>query len=315
MSPRQSNISLIVANILFGVSYTIIVDLLNEKIRYDQLFTLLILVGAVVFVPLALTKLKGIKESMKDAPKLILYSVITIYGWSYLTLMGSTHTTAVNIAAISTLGPTVTIVAAAMQKTRDQRIKHIQPNFVRALATPFLLLCIVTTIIIGDIQPTTTTNQIIGTILITAGVISMGISTVVAKSLHRQYGTLVLLGWYFAIGTLLLPFAVPNWLEGLRELLHTQLDWESKFELVLLPILDMVVPMYLLYRGSRNLTPLHTALYRYIQPIIAFIILIMNNFTQLHTLLPALGNLASTLMLTLILLLMATFIMPRDEVK
>ncbi len=313
MSPRQSNISLIAANILFGVSYTIMVDLLREKISYQQLFTLLILVGAAVFVPLALTKLKGVKESLKDAPKLILCSIITIYGWSYLTLMGSVHTTAINIAALSTLGPTVTIVAAAMQNTKDKRVKHLQPNFIRALATPLLLLCIVVLIIFSDIKTTSSNVQIWGDTLVTFGVISMGISTVVAKSMHREYGTLVLLGWYFAIGTLLIPFVVPNWWSGVIELLHTDLNIRSKIELLILPILDMVIPMYLLYRGSRNLTPLHTALYRYIQPFIAFIILITNNLSHHTTLLPTTKSLASTLVLTLILLLLATFIMPRDE--
>ena len=34
-------------------------------------------------------------------------------------------------------------------------------------------------------------------------------------------------------------------------------------------ILGTVLPMYLLYRGTEKLTSVHTALYRYIQPVIA----------------------------------------------
>lgn len=315
MSPHQSNISLITANILFGVSYTLIVDLLRDKIRFEQLFTLIILVSALLFIPLAATKIKGLKESLKDAPKLILCSIITIYGWSYLTLMGSEHTTSLNIAALSTLGPTVTIVAAAMQKTKDQKIKHIHPNFVRAVATPVLVLCILVLLVLKDIHTTTSKGEIWGTILVAGGVVSMGISTVVAKSMHRQHGTIVLLGWYFAIGTILLPLVVPDWLSGLKEIFHTKLEMRSQIELLLIPILDMVLPIYLLYRGSRNLTPLHTALYRYIQPVIALIVLTISNFTELHTILPALRSLTSTLILSLVLLLLATFIMPRNEMR
>lgn len=315
MSPRQSNISLIIANIFFGVSYTLIVDLIQGKINNNQLFILLITVGAIFFVPLAFTHHKSVIASLKDAPKLILCSIITIYGWSYLTLMGSLHTTAINIAALSTLGPTVTIVAAAMQNTKDQKVKHLQPNFVRTLATPLLLLCIVLFIVVGDVHTTSNKNQIWGDLLVACGVISMGISTVVAKSTHRQYGTLVLLGWYFAIGLLLIPLVIPNWLSEVRGMLHANLDLRSKIELFSLPILDMVIPMYLLYRGSRNLTPLHTALYRYIQPFITFIVLTTTNLNHLHTLLPPLKSLVSTLILTLVLLLAATFIMPREETK
>ncbi len=315
MSPRQSNLALIAANILFGVSYTLIVDLLKGAISFQQLFMLLIFAGAAIFTPLALSRWRSFKKSIHDAPKLALSSIITIYGWSYFTLMGGELTTSIDIAALSTLGPTVTIVAAAMQKTKDQRVKHIHPNFVRALATPFLLLCIVILIVVGDIKTETSNGQIMGNIWVGLGVISMGVSTVVAKSMHRQYGTLVLLGWYFAIGTILIPLVIPDWWGKFAEIFATELDTRSKIELALLPILDMIAPMYLLYRGSRNLTPLHTALYRYIQPIIAFMVVTMGNLAHLGALLPSLRSLASTLVMTLILLLMATFIMPREEVR
>ncbi len=315
MSQRQSNISLIVANILFGISYTIIVDLLGERLTYQQLFSLVIVVGALVFVPLALTRYQSVKASMKDAPRLAICSIITIYGWSYLTLMGSCHTTSLNIAAISTLGPTVTIVAAAMQHNKDQKIKHIHPNFVRAFATPLLLLCVVTLVVIGDIKSTTSESHHWGNMIVALGVVSMGISTVISKSMHRQYGTLVILGWYFAIGVVLLPWVVPDFMSGLVDMFGAQLTRRSKIELMLLPILEMVLPIYLLYRGSRNLTPLHTALYRYIQPLIALLVLYFSHYNNPTVLLPSLRSLASTLMLTLVLLLFATFIMPRDEVK
>lgn len=315
MSQSQSNISLIVANILFGISYTIIVDLLGERLSYEQLFSLVVVVGAIVFIPLSLIKLQGVKASMKDALRLAICSIITIYGWSYLTMMGSCHTTSLNIAAISTLGPTVTIVAAAMQHNKDQKVKHIHPNLVRALATPLLLLCIVVLVVVGDIKMIAPESHHFGNMIVGLGVISMGISTVVVKSLHRQYGTLVILGWYFAVGLLLLPWVVPNFVDGLIDLFKAQLDRRGQIELALLPILEMVLPIYLLYRGSRNLTPLHTALYRYIQPIIALIVLIFAHFGDLSVLLPDIRTLASTLFITLALLLVSTFIMPRDEVK
>lgn len=315
MSPRQSNISLIVANILFGVSYTLIVDLLQGAISYQQLFMLLIFAATAFFVPFAMTHPKALKESLKDAPRLALCAVVTIYGWSFLTLRGGEHTTSLDIAALSTLGPTVTIVAAALQNTRDQKVKHIHPNFIRALTTPLLLLFLVIFIVVGDVKIESSRSQIIGNIWVTIGVISMGVSTVIAKSLHRKYGTLVLLGWYFAIGTLLVPLVIPDWWSKFTDIFATELDLKGKMELALLPILDMIAPMYLLYRGSRNLTPLHTALYRYIQPVIAFIVLVMNSFAHLGTLLPSLKTLAMTLVVTLLLLLLASFIMPRDEVS
>jgi drug/metabolite transporter (DMT)-like permease len=40
-------------------------------------------------------------------------------------------------------------------------------------------------------------------------------------------------------------------------------------ELLYVTLFGTVLPMYLLYIGSRHLTALHTALYRYIQPLVA----------------------------------------------
>lgn len=48
----------------------------------------------------------------------------------------------------------------------------------------------------------------------------------------------------------------------------------AQAELGYILILGTVLPMYLLYRGTEKLTSVHTALYRYIQPVIAGILAI-----------------------------------------
>lgn len=56
---------------------------------------------------------------------------------------------------------------------------------------------------------------------------------------------------------------------------HTQflrLPLQAQAELAYILILGTVLPMYLLYRGTEKLTSVHTALYRYIQPVIAGIL-------------------------------------------
>ena len=47
---------------------------------------------------------------------------------------------------------------------------------------------------------------------------------------------------------------------------------QAQAELAYILILGTVLPMYLLYRGTEKLTSVHTALYRYIQPVIAGIL-------------------------------------------
>ena len=59
---------------------------------------------------------------------------------------------------------------------------------------------------------------------------------------------------------------------------HTQflkLPLQAQAELAYILILGTVLPMYLLYRGTEKLTSVHTALYRYIQPVTAGILAIV----------------------------------------
>lgn len=46
-------------------------------------------------------------------------------------------------------------------------------------------------------------------------------------------------------------------------------------------VLGTVLPMYLLYRGTEKLTFIHTALYRYIQPVVATVLALVRHQEQI----------------------------------
>ena len=79
----------------------------------------------------------------------------------------------------------------------------------------------------------------------------------------------VVMGWYYIIGFIMAaPFFWPQ-IEGLNPL---RLPLVPMLELFYILILGTVLPMWLLYVGASHLTAVHTALYRYIQPVVAAVL-------------------------------------------
>lgn len=77
------------------------------------------------------------------------------------------------------------------------------------------------------------------------------------------------MGWYYIVG---LAVTAPFFWKYIDHTQFLRLPLQAQAELAYILILGTVLPMYLLYRGTEKLTSVHTALYRYIQPVIAGIL-------------------------------------------
>ena len=100
-------------------------------------------------------------------------------------------------------------------------------------------------------------------------VVAIAINTVIIKPQLEKLGTLVVMGWYYIIG---LAVTAPFFWKYIAHVPFLRLPLYAQAELAYILILGTVLPMYLLYRGTEKLTSVHTALYRYIQPLIAGIL-------------------------------------------
>ncbi|MBR4969643.1 MAG: DMT family transporter, partial [Alistipes sp.] len=92
------------------------------------------------------------------------------------------------------------------------------------------------------------------------------INTVLITPVLRRHGTTVVMGWYYMIGTLLAMPMLWRTLPAIAEISFSTLDY---IEIGYILTLGSTLPIYMLYVGSEHLTPLHAALYRYLQPILA----------------------------------------------
>ena len=109
-------------------------------------------------------------------------------------------------------------------------------------------------------------------------VVAIAVNTVIIKPQLQRYGTLVVMGWYYIIGLLI---TAPFFWKYIADTDFLRLPLSGQAELAYVLVLGTVLPMYLLYRGTEKLTFIHTALYRYIQPVVATVLALVRHQEQI----------------------------------
>ena len=259
MGEFRYNIALIVSNILFGVSFSVYVSLLRNSLSFEQLFALQLLFSTVVFAPLAIVKPGFFALSLNDFGSIFIVALLVIFGWWYLLIAGASFTNPVDASTITTIGPLFTLIVAMIVESR-RATKGEAIGIIVALLGIFALLYDRGRSLVNDGE------EGYGNSLILCAVVAIATNTVLITPVLRRHGTVVVMGWYYIIGSLL---ALPILITEIPQLASTYFSLVGVLELGYILLFGSWLPIYLLYIGSEHLTPTHTALYRYIQPIIA----------------------------------------------
>lgn len=259
MGEFRYNIVLIVSNILFGVSFSVYVSLLRDTLSFEQLFALQLLFSTVVFAPLAIVKPGFFALSLNDFGSIFIVALLVIFGWWYLLIAGASFTNPVDASTITTIGPLFTLIVAMIVESR-RATKGEAIGIIVALLGIFALLYDRGRSLVNDGE------EGYGNSLILCAVVAIATNTVLITPVLRRHGTVVVMGWYYIIGSLL---ALPILITEIPQLASTYFSLVGVLELGYILLFGSWLPIYLLYIGSEHLTPTHTALYRYIQPVIA----------------------------------------------
>ncbi|MBP3643386.1 MAG: DMT family transporter [Alistipes sp.] len=251
--------ALLAANILFGANFSLYVSLTQHGVSFQQIFILQLTVAALFFAPSVLFSRQSYRIALEDFGSIFIVAIMVVYGWMYMLLWGATETSPIDASMIATLGPVVTLFVA--------HIVHPQPiSWIKAIGA---LLAIAGTIALlsdKNYHLLGTTNEAFGNALVLFAVIAIAANTVLINSQLRQYGVLTIVGWYYVIGLIM---AAPFFYRDFLGIFSLSISKIAIFELVYVTLFGTVLPMYLLYVGSRHLTAVHTALYRYVQPLVA----------------------------------------------
>lgn len=265
MGELRYNIALVVSNILFGVSFSVYVSLLQNTMHFSQLFVIQLLFSFLIFTPVAMLHRGFFRLTLNDFGSVFIVALLVVFGWWYMLMMGASYTNPIDASTIVTIGPLFTLITSIIAHSRKAKWGEKLGIFI-AMAGVVAILVDRGRLLLGDI------GEAYGNAIVLCAVVAIAVNTVLITPVLRRHGTMVVMGWYYLIGTVLaLPMIVAvlptirlsDWLD----LTHLQ-----RFEIGYILVLGSVLPMYLLYKSSEHLSALHNAVYRYIQPIVATIV-------------------------------------------
>ncbi len=254
------HIDLIISNLLYGANFSYFISITRYFLDFRSLFMLQVAVSALFFIPSALFSPRY-RLSARDFGTLVIVTLLVIYGGMFLLLWGAQYTNPIGASTIATLGPAFTLVTAwALYRERISRVKLLG----------IMLSLFGACILIFDEGPVLTRGSAgYGNLLVLGSVVCVAANTVIIKPVLKRLGTAVVMGWYYIIG---LALTLPFFWEYLAYAPYGQLPVNAWAEILYILILGTVLPSYLLYRGTEKLTSIHTALYRYIQPVVATLV-------------------------------------------
>ena len=255
MSKTRYNLDLVFANVFFGANFSFYVSLTRNYLDFQQIFMLQVLSAAIFFIPFALFSKQSFRITWRDAGNILIVTLLIVYGWMYMLLWGSSYTTPIDASVIATLGPAFTLIMDHLMHPR----KYIRARVVGVVCA----LVGAAILIFSDGFSLTHGSRAQGNLFVLVAVVAIAINTVIIKPQLEKLGTLVGLA-----------ITAPFFWKYIAHVPFLRLPLYAQAELAYILILGTVLPMYLLYRGTEKLTSVHTALYRYIQPVIAGILAI-----------------------------------------
>ena len=258
MEKTRYHLDLIFANLFFGANFSFYVSLTRNYLDFQQIFMLQILSAALFFIPFALFTRGFWRIGWRDAGQIVPVSLLVIYGWMYLLLWGSSYTTPIDASVIATLGPAFTLML--------DHLLHPHRYLPGRLVGILCALIGAGILLFNEGFDLTHGSRAEGNLFVLLAVVAIAANTVLIKPQLERLGTLVVMGWYYIIG---LAVTAPFFWKYIDHTAFLRLPLSAQAELAYILILGTVLPMYLLYRGTEKLTSVHTALYRYIQPVIA----------------------------------------------
>ncbi|MFI3285753.1 MAG: DMT family transporter [Rikenellaceae bacterium] len=266
------NLSLLGANSLFALNFSLFVSLLESlalsigTIYILQCFALM-LISATLFLIVAHPP---IRFRAGDLISIALISIVSSLGWSYMMLWGMSLTSPIDAATIASVGPSLTLIFAHALHRRQLSGKRI--------AGVALSLLGVAILVINQSLFTSSQHEIKGNILLLGAVVVAAVNTLILKPHLERYGV-IRVALIYAIATIIV--SVPLFGGAINSLSTLSLGWSEGAELTLLIVVGSTLPLMLLFEGTEYLTPLHTSLYRYLQPLIAAVVVVARKQAEL----------------------------------
>ena len=252
-----AHISLLVANIIYGVNYSVAKGVMPDQIKPLALVVLRSIGAAGLFWITSLFLPKE-KVRRKDLLYLIGCSFFGVVINQVLFLVGLNYTSPVNSSIIISTNPIFAFVfAAIILKENISLLKGT--GLAIGLSGVFLL-------ILQNGTPDINSNTFIGDIYTLVNTISWAFYTVIIKRMLERYHPVTVMKWTFTFGMFTtIPVGYSQWSTMDWSLLSLNAWLEIGFVVVFATFLGYLLISF----GLRSLSPTIVSTYTYINPVIA----------------------------------------------
>lgn len=255
------HLDLIFSNILYGVNFSYFVSIVKNWDSFQDILFIQIVTAAIFFIPFSIASYRH-RFSWGEIGRVVVVSIIVTYGSMYTLLWGAKYTNPVSASIIATLGPVLTLLVSRIVSRTEIKTTARKVGIVLGLIGAVILLVDHRGIIVYG-------SQASGNFLVLVSVFCLAIQTIIIKPVLNRHGTVVVVGFYYFIGVII---TAPFFAKSALSANYMDMSILMQFEMLYILIFGTIIPSYLLYRGTEKLTSIHTALYRYIQPIMTIII-------------------------------------------
>lgn len=255
------HISLLTANILFGMNYSFYSSIIGRILTSDQLFYMRTAATALFFVPFMFI-VKRWKIDYRDLPKFAMIGLLIIFGRMYLMLYGMNFTSPIDGSIIATLNPILIMIFSALllkEKITAKRTIGI------LLGLGGALTLIISNAKGGGLHG----GKALGNILIMISILFSGFNTVFTKKFIAKYDPFTILGWSSLIGFALV---VPIFTRDMTTIDVCKWNIEMWGEIGYILLLGTVLATALAYFPLKRVAATSASMYAYSQPIAATIL-------------------------------------------
>lgn len=272
-SSLRGHIALGVANAIFGLNQSATKLVLGDpNISALSLITLRMYAGAVLFW-IASLFIKDQRVPAKDVLKLLMASFVGVQLNQYAFVLGMQYTSPIDSSIMATMGPIVTLLAAAIIIKEPLTLKKVFGVALGFMGAMMLIYAGKTASMAGS-------NPLLGNSLCLMSAFSYAIYLVVFKDIIRRYSPITVMKWMFLFAAIISSFIGGKDVVSIDFLsLPKDIMLELGFVLFFATFLSFLI----LTTGQRYLRPTVVSMYMYVQPLVSTALSIIIGLDSFNT--------------------------------
>lgn len=259
-SALKYHISLLIANMLFGMNYSFYSSIIGHIVSSDNLFVLRVMAGALFFVVYMFATGRA-RIELRDLYKFAILAGILVFGRIYVMLDGMNYTSPIDGSIIATMNPILIMLISALIIKEKITVKRTFGILIGAAGALILIL--------SNMHGGIHGGKTLGNILITVSIVFSAFNTVFVKKLISKYSPYTIMGWIYLIGFIVV---MPVFGPGLLKVDTSHWNTEMWLEIGYITIIGSMVASALNYYGLKGVSATSSSMYAYSQPIMATIL-------------------------------------------